>query len=438
MDMWCVRKVPGLELQIICNKKLYRLQLSPFTVVPLMSNTLPYSAPPCFHPLLEWFFWNTPQLCCHGPHDGFHVWSFQMLEDIFMIPLNLGKRNKITLDQVVWVGRLPQHSTVFLGQELLADQWVVSQRIVIVDQSWIVSPQFPPLLTYWMKRTLQDLFVDMVVNRLALWQELSVDSAPYIDECVQQDWLWTSIVLLSSASATPESSTECSGAWSVGCTQRSMNDYPASLAHSRHSRMFCHTCMHLSFWSLLAASEPYPHRSAWPDLIWLSSRLLWLIPSLLVIIWTVSWWLPWTNFITCSVLVSILLIVVLPLLESSSTSSHHILNLLCHLKAWVWQCLSVYICCSVPSASGKIFVSQTRNFRLVCCFVLITWWAIIDDILPRYEKITMTAEIWDCSHNNILPRYCVTLCHSLVIIPTLTAHTAHSILELFNTPCICI
>lgn len=56
IDMWCVRKVPGLELQIICNKKLYRLQLSPFTVVPLMSNTLPYSAPPCFHPLLEWFF----------------------------------------------------------------------------------------------------------------------------------------------------------------------------------------------------------------------------------------------------------------------------------------------------------------------------------------------------------------------------------------------
>ena len=63
-----------------------------------------------------------------------------------------------------------------------------------------------------MKQTLHDLFVDMLVNCLALWQELAVDDAPRIKECDQHDFdfeLWLS-GFLRPCMAT-DSSTEGSG-----------------------------------------------------------------------------------------------------------------------------------------------------------------------------------------------------------------------------------
>lgn len=48
-------------------------------------------------------------------------------------------------------------------------QDIVNNRVVTVKQSRVVLPQLPPLLAHWMKQTPQYLFVNVLVDRLALW-----------------------------------------------------------------------------------------------------------------------------------------------------------------------------------------------------------------------------------------------------------------------------
>ena len=67
---------------------------------------------------------------------------------------------------------------------------------------------------------LQDLFVDYLIGRLALWQELAMYDAPHIEKRDQHNF---DFVMFSSASAMMlETSTNCSGAWFLGHSQKSM------------------------------------------------------------------------------------------------------------------------------------------------------------------------------------------------------------------------
>ena len=107
-----------------------------------------------------------------------------------MIPMSLGKRKKVTRSKIRWIGRLFQY-----GQELPDAQGNVSRCSVVVKQSGFVLPQLSSLLAHWAMQKLQDLFVDLQVDRLALWQELTVDDASDIEEHDQHDsdfWFWLS------------------------------------------------------------------------------------------------------------------------------------------------------------------------------------------------------------------------------------------------------
>lgn len=46
-----------------------------------------------------------------------------------------------------------------------------------VKESAIFLPQLSLLLAQWTKQTLQNLFVDLLIDRLAMWQDFTVDGA---------------------------------------------------------------------------------------------------------------------------------------------------------------------------------------------------------------------------------------------------------------------
>ena len=71
----------------------------------------------------------------------------------------------------------------------------------------------------------QDLFVTLLIDHLALWQELTVVDAWH--QRTWSTWLWLLIltILLSSASVTSETSTDSSGAWFPDRTQKSMSHH---------------------------------------------------------------------------------------------------------------------------------------------------------------------------------------------------------------------
>ena len=99
--------------------------------------------------------------------------------------------------------------------------------------------------------------------------------------------------------------------------------------------------------------------------------LSWLISSSSAIIQTVNQRSPSTICFTRSTLSTVLLVGGLPLLESSSTSLRSSLNHLCHSKTRERDIVSSpYTYCSIPSASDGVFPSRTKNFRLICCSVV--------------------------------------------------------------------
>ena len=96
--------------------------------------------------------------------------------------LELGENKKVTRSKIGWIGRLFQYGDVLLGQEL-PDAEGVSRCIVVVKQPRFVLPQLlSSLLAHWAKQTPQDLFVDLLTDRLALWQKLTMDDASDIEE----------------------------------------------------------------------------------------------------------------------------------------------------------------------------------------------------------------------------------------------------------------
>ena len=193
-------------------------------------------------------------LLCHA-HASMHCWkdsSGMLLSSIVtallmtstpskwvpkMGSLELREKKRVTRSKIRWIRRLFQYGDVLLGQELPDAQGVVSRCIVVVKQPRFVLPQLSSLLAHWAKQKLQDLFVDLLTDRLALWQKLTVDDASDIEEHDQHDfdfWFWLSSCLLSSASATSETSSDSSGARFPGRTQKSVSHqqwwhYEASL-----------------------------------------------------------------------------------------------------------------------------------------------------------------------------------------------------------------
>ena len=155
----------------------------------------------------------------YGLLDGLYTFKMGPLDD----PIELGEKNKVARSKIRWIGRLFQYGDVLLRQELPDAQGIVSRCIVVVKQPRFVLPQLSSLLAHWANP--QDLFVTLLIDRLALWQELTVVDASH--QRTWSTWLWLLIltILLSSASVTSETSTDSSGAWFPDRTQKSMSHH---------------------------------------------------------------------------------------------------------------------------------------------------------------------------------------------------------------------
>ena len=139
------------------------------------------------------------------------------------------------------------------------------------------------------------------------------------------------------------------------------------------SRMSWHTCTRRSYCSsfsnfrtIFAQIFLIPRSS-----VMILHTFLQFMSNSFAIILTVKWWSPCTFWQTNLTFSSVLLVLGLLLLGSSSTSSFHSLNLLCHSQARALDIvLSPYICSNL-SASVGLFLSWTRNFKLVRWSVVI-------------------------------------------------------------------
>ena len=180
-------------------------------------------------------------------------------------------------------------------------------------------------------------------------------------------WFWTSTVLLSLASVTMDTSTEGSGTWALGHTWRPKTHHQWWL--SAASLVQFGDAWECPNTPLCAAPSGHCPEALAPSLHRSSTHCHGWFPAHLL-----SFEQPHTICFTHSTLSAVLLIEGLPLLELSSTSSHPSLNHLCHSKTREHDIVSsLYTSCSIPSASNGVYPSWTKNFRLICCSVVMAW-----------------------------------------------------------------
>ena len=61
----------------------------------------------------------------------------------------------------------------------------MSWSIVMIKQPWPCFPQFSSFLPHWAHQTSQDVFVDVLINSLALWQEFCLNNSMDIKNSYQ-------------------------------------------------------------------------------------------------------------------------------------------------------------------------------------------------------------------------------------------------------------
>ena len=226
----------------------YKLQVFPFEIIPLNSNTLSHPSPPRLHALLAGFSRDSLQLSSRPS------WWLPRPENgsPWRLPWALGKGKNHTEP-----GRVSRE---------VAPAWQCSSRprtagcsgrceLVRCHGEAATSCPATTLASFW---ALNKANTAGSLCRHADWSSGPVAKTP-CGRCPSHRrtrstwvWLWTAIVLLSSASATPDSSTEGSGSWSSGRTRRLMTLPSKSGSVSRRSRMSWHTCMRRFFWSLFS------------------------------------------------------------------------------------------------------------------------------------------------------------------------------------------
>ena len=105
--------------------------------------------------------------------NGFWIFKSSSFDDF----LEFGKQKEVTRGQIWRVGWFLQYSYVIFGKKLSNFQGIMSWSIVMTKQPWRRFPQFSSFPPHWAHQTSQDVFVDVLINSLALWQEFCVGSS---------------------------------------------------------------------------------------------------------------------------------------------------------------------------------------------------------------------------------------------------------------------
>ena len=266
---WCHKQFISIP-----NNKLHGF---PFKVIPLESNAL-------FHASMH----------CWKDSSGMPLSSIVMALLMASMP---SKRVPlmIPLLEIRWIERLFQYGDVFLSQELPDAQGVVSRCIVVVKQPRFVLPQLSSLLVHWAKQKPQDLFVDLLIDRLALWQNslwtmlltsknminmtliLDFDCLAFFGLSDVWDFHWHLWCLVSGSYSKIHVSSpvmtlrsKCGSVW-------------------RRSVMSWHTCMRCSFWSSFSSLGTIfvqtfrmrggVNKSMWNKIQWLQKAMITVLYS---------------------------------------------------------------------------------------------------------------------------------------------------------------
>ena len=87
--------------------------------------------------------------------------------------LEIGHK-KLPLRGLIWrAWWLLQHSNVSFCKKLPDSQGIINWNIVMMNHPCPCFPQFSSFLNHLMYQMLQDVFVDIVVDGLALWQNFA-------------------------------------------------------------------------------------------------------------------------------------------------------------------------------------------------------------------------------------------------------------------------
>lgn len=109
--------------------------------------------------------------------------STSSIRFFLMTLLSLGKRkNHTELCRVSKEVTLVQWCSSRPGTVLLRPG-IVNRSTVMMKNLRVDLPQLTPLLMQWTEQRPQDIFVDVLVDCLSLWQKLAVDDAPDIEKC---------------------------------------------------------------------------------------------------------------------------------------------------------------------------------------------------------------------------------------------------------------
>ena len=150
--------------------------------------------------------------------NGFWILKASSFDDF----LECGKQTEVTRGKIWIAGWLLQYSNVIFAKKLPNSQGIMSWSIVMMKQPWPRFPQFSSFLPHRVHQTSQDVFVDVLINSLALWQKFCVDNSMDINKRSASPWFWTGTPSPFWVLMTMRSSIQNSVVWWVGCTRRSM------------------------------------------------------------------------------------------------------------------------------------------------------------------------------------------------------------------------
>ena len=267
---------------------------------------------------------------------AFESWKRVLLKT----SLSLGNKKEVTRGQIWKVGWLLWYSNVMFGTKFLNSEGIMSWSFVMMKQPWPRYPRFSFLPSHWVHQTSQEVFVDMLINSLALWQEFWVDNSMDIKKAISITLVLDSNTLAILGLGDNLLFHSRLRRLVIGSYSKILDSSPGATLFSKfgsvssYSKMSWHTCTRRSFdpsfsnpGTIFAQIFLIPRSS-----IMIVHALSLFIPSSSAIILTARRWSLCTFCLTRSTFSSVLLVDGFPLLWSSSPSSLPSLNLLCHSK----------------------------------------------------------------------------------------------------------
>ena len=139
--------------------------LVPFKVTPLRYNTLIPAVFPILETLLKGALWYRQQLLFR-----FLFYLLNRKETLsFHRCLQFWEEKKVSWGQVRWIRWLSYEYGVVFGQKLTYKYRCASWCVIMVQNPWLVFPQFYAFLTNYFEQSAHNFNIVFLINHTTLW-----------------------------------------------------------------------------------------------------------------------------------------------------------------------------------------------------------------------------------------------------------------------------